>query len=395
MDHTLTVGDLLQPGEPLDSAQVKAGEAHLTNPVSWVVSLRPYPPAFPRLRGGELALVAAEHLARLEPPTTLADVVRYLAMREAAGVAVRGEVDAQAVEAAHLHAIPLLQMPADAPLHDIEQAIMRECALYQARREMLPMEAPTAWVEDLLAGRFNSTAEAQAAARKRGYVLADTCSVAFLIHAQGPAGGAAGLAEAAQKLEVQVGQSTRRAGPAIVLCPVDEGLAALLPPGTQQVLMAALSGQTGCGIGTEKPLIEAHRSLEEAKLAAIASAYLNNCAPTRYTDMGADRLLVLLYRHHRDELEAFVEDTLGPLLRHDERSATPLLPTLRAFVEHGGRLRETAEAIFVHRNTLAYRLDRAAEILGADLKDPCARLAIELALRAMLLVLVRESRRKP
>src|SRR6266550_8001219 len=100
MDNTLTVNDLLLPGEPLDPAEVLAGQNALSNPVSWVVSLRPYPPAFPRLRGGELALVATEHVARLEPPTTLADVVRQLASRDASAVVVRGETDGAAVEAA-------------------------------------------------------------------------------------------------------------------------------------------------------------------------------------------------------------------------------------------------------------------------------------------------------
>ena len=70
MDDTLTVRDLLLPGEPLDPADVMAGQDLLGTPVSWVVSLRPFPPAFPRLRGGEMALVATEYLSRLDrlPP---------------------------------------------------------------------------------------------------------------------------------------------------------------------------------------------------------------------------------------------------------------------------------------------------------------------------------------
>src|SRR5438552_10102955 len=121
MDYGLTVRDLLLPGEPLDPAEVLAGQNGLHNPVSWAVSLRPYPPAFPRLRGGELALVATEHLLRLEPPTTLADVIRHLASRGAAGVAVRGEIGEAAVEAAQESGLPLLLLQPDAPLPDIEQ----------------------------------------------------------------------------------------------------------------------------------------------------------------------------------------------------------------------------------------------------------------------------------
>src|SRR5437868_3804575 len=103
----LTVRDLLASGQPLDPAEVLTGQGRLHKPVSWAVSLRPYPPAFPRLRGGELALVATEYLARLDPPTTLADVVRQLISREAAGMAVRGEVDRGAVEVAEAGGLPL------------------------------------------------------------------------------------------------------------------------------------------------------------------------------------------------------------------------------------------------------------------------------------------------
>ena len=123
-----------------------------------------------------------------------------------------------------------------------------------------------------------------------------------------------------------------------------------------------------------------------AALAALSSALLYDGKPIRYSEMGADRLLLLLYQNHPDSLCAFVEDTVGPLLRHDAGSATPLLPTLQSFIAHGGRLRETASEIYVHRNTLAYRLDRAAEVLGADLKVEATRLAVELALKALPLV---------
>jgi purine catabolism regulator len=45
-------------------------------------------------------------------------------------------------------------------------------------------------------------------------------------------------------------------------------------------------------------------------------------------------------------------------------------------------LRETAGEIFVHRNTLAYRLQKAADLLGVELKDADTQLTIQMALRA-------------
>jgi PucR C-terminal helix-turn-helix domain/GGDEF-like domain len=302
-------------------------------------------------------------------------------------VAVRGDVDRAAVEAAEAGGMPLLLLAPEAPLHDIEQAIMRECALYQARREMLPA-GEDAWVEDLLAGRFSSAPEAQAVAQRHGYRPSTHYTVAYvrLPDTLASDAGPGGYPKVARELEARLKAAGRATSP--IVRPWEAGLAVLLPQGyNRDKLLAALSASgMPSGIGAEKPLLEAPESLAEAQLAAIASALLRGGEPACYSQLGADRLLVLLHRDHPAQLQAFVDETLGPLLRYDEASPTPILPTLRAFIAHGGRLRETASEIYVHRNTLAYRLDRAAEILGVDLKDPSTRLSIELALKALPLV---------
>ncbi len=187
-----------------------------------------------------------------------------------------------------------------------------------------------------------------------------------------------------QGLEDDFRRDRKAGAPMPLVVPYEQGVAVLLPQGWEAALLLDfIEGKVPCGIGSEKPALEAPDLLAEAQLAALASALLRGGAPTRYADLGADRLLLLLHRDHPEELGAFVEETIGPLLRHDARSASPLLPTVEAFVRHGGRLRETSAEIYVHRNTLAYRLDRAAEILGVDLKDAKARLSIELALRSL------------
>jgi hypothetical protein len=388
VDSVLTVRDLISPGGPLDPSEVLAGQANLHNPVSWVVSLRPFPPAFPQMKGGEFALVAVEHLARLgDVPTTLVSVIRQLVSLRASGVAVRGEIDAPAITASGETGLPLIRLPSDAPLHDIEQAIMRECALHQARREMLPPDDPTAWVDDLLAGRFSSAVEAQSQAKRQGYNLASHYTVAYLTPPDDHTANPEEQREVSRNVTARINGLSPRQDASLIARPLDEGVAVLLAQGSESRLLSALGGmRLACGISMERPLAQAPEAWEEARLAALASAKLHGRRPTYYAILGADRLLMLLYRDHPGQVAAFVEDTLGPLLRHDARSATPLLPTLRAFIAHGGRLRETAAEIYVHRNTLAYRLDRAAEILHTDLKNPDARLAIELALRALPLV---------
>jgi PucR C-terminal helix-turn-helix domain len=59
-----------------------------------------------------------------------------------------------------------------------------------------------------------------------------------------------------------------------------------------------------------------------------------------------------------------VESTLGPLRGHGE-----LIATLHAYLAHGGRQRDAAEALHIHPNTLMQRLRRCAELGAPDVRD--------------------------
>lgn len=116
----VTVGDLLQLSFP-EGTQVVAGRAGLDREVVWARTLRPRPPAFEAIDGGELALLSSSQLSLLES-VTLAYVVARLAEVGVAAVAVLGEVDAAAEQAADALKIPLLRLPAGVSLTEIERA---------------------------------------------------------------------------------------------------------------------------------------------------------------------------------------------------------------------------------------------------------------------------------
>lgn len=395
MTTPLTVRDLILPGEPLEGAQSLAGEAGLDNPVTWVVSLRPFSPAFPRLRGGEIALVATEHLVRHDPPITLADVVKLLSSTRGAGIAVRGGVSEAAVEAARLAQLALLLLPSDAPLADLEQAIMRECAFHQARTEISRAEEPESWLEDLLSGRDDLQEGAISRAERQGYPPARQYSVAFVVPRRASATDFGQQGEALGNLSDALREGTAGPGEKPVAARYESGLAILLPPGSESGLCRALQDlpDLACGIGTPRPLLQVTASLDEAFLAASASALVKDGAPTHFATLGPLLLLLLLQRDQSKELADFVNETIGSLSDHDVGTTNPLLPTVKAFIEHGGRLRDTAEHLYVHRNTLAYRLQKASEILGADLREADVRLGVQLALMALPLVRDIDSRR--
>lgn len=77
----------------------------------------------------------------------------------------------------------------------------------------------------------------------------------------------------------------------------------------------------------------------------------------------------------------FVADRLGAVLDYDGRRGTALVKTLEAYFGAGGSLARAAEALHVHVNTVTQRLERIAQLLGADWHDPGRALDLQLALR--------------
>lgn len=61
---------------------------------------------------------------------------------------------------------------------------------------------------------------------------------------------------------------------------------------------------------------------------------------------------------------------LLPLERADEERGSRLLDTLRGYYACGGSVAKTAEKLFLHRNSVRYRLDRVRSLLGADIDHP-------------------------
>lgn len=94
---------------------------------------------------------------------------------------------------------------------------------------------------------------------------------------------------------------------------------------------------------------------------------------------------LLLGDHGEAELDAFVRRTLGPVLDYDAERDTRLLETLEAWLDAGGGLREAAEALHVHANTVTQRLDRVGRLLGPEWRQPQRRLDVQLALQMVRL----------
>ncbi len=140
-----------------------------------------------------------------------------------------------------------------------------------------------------------------------------------------------------------------------------------------------------CGIG--RPARNVHEwavSHREATQAMGTARRLDESRPLYFGDLSVHRLLFQLQGY--DELEQFCNESIGPLLEYDAKHNSTLIKTLTVYFEHLGNLTQTAEALYIHRNTLQYRMERIGEIAGLDLDNPETRLAVQLALKAYKLL---------
>lgn len=140
------------------------------------------------------------------------------------------------------------------------------------------------------------------------------------------------------------------------------------------------------GIGRTAPDVASlQKSYQEARLAADVARRVwgGNCA-VHFDDLGAYRLLARI--HDRQELRAFHRDTVGKLVEYDRHHGTELVQTLEAFLACNGSLQNTAGQLYIHYNTLRYRLERIERILGVGLDSAEVRFNLQLGLKVRRLI---------
>ncbi|MEW5920924.1 MAG: GAF domain-containing protein [Bacillota bacterium] len=103
-------------------------------------------------------------------------------------------------------------------------------------------------------------------------------------------------------------------------------------------------------------------------------------------DLGLFSLFLPL--HDKKKLISFAVRYIEPIFAYDEEHGMNLLPTLRSFLEHNCNYQETVSALFIHANTLRYRLKRIQELTGIDLNKIEDRVNAYMALQIVQLLKV-------
>jgi len=123
---------------------------------------------------------------------------------------------------------------------------------------------------------------------------------------------------------------------------------------------------------------------EEARHALAGAAVLGRePRVVVYDDLGAHKYLLRI-ADDGARLRDTTADAVGRLAAYDEQRQTQLLLTLEEFLRRHGNISATAEALYVHPNTLRQRLRRIGELTDLDLRTG-DWLEIEIAVKLVRL----------
>lgn len=133
------------------------------------------------------------------------------------------------------------------------------------------------------------------------------------------------------------------------------------------------------GVGNEVSSLEDVRLSRNEASQAVRIADISDTgeAIIFYKDQG----LYTLISHIPDGkfLDEFVEKNIGKLIQADKMNDGSLCESLERYLDHNCNVKSTAEALFIHRNTLNYRLNKIWEILGRECNDIDSCMTLRLA----------------
>jgi len=100
-----------------------------------------------------------------------------------------------------------------------------------------------------------------------------------------------------------------------------------------------------------------------------------------FDEMGIYRLLALV--PDKALLGEMGRNLLAPLLAYDEMHEGQFVETLENYLETEGSFRAMSDKMFIHRNTLMYRINKIKKLLGTDLATSEEKLQYQIACRIM------------
>lgn len=97
-----------------------------------------------------------------------------------------------------------------------------------------------------------------------------------------------------------------------------------------------------------------------------------------YDELETYKLLLLV--SDKKEMKDYEQKYLGAVLEYDESNNTDYLQFIKLFLENGANVQQLANSMFVHRNTIHYKMNKIKEIAGINLGNLDDLLKLKLSL---------------
>jgi hypothetical protein len=138
-----------------------------------------------------------------------------------------------------------------------------------------------------------------------------------------------------------------------------------------------VSAEFGPGPVVTGPLVDGLGRAGESAAAALAGLRAARAWPSAPRPVPADGLLAERALDGDPLARAALAERIAQPL---QAAGGEVLETVRAVLDSGGNLEATARTLFVHPNTVRYRLKRAAELTGLSATDPRGSWTLQVAL---------------
>lgn len=137
------------------------------------------------------------------------------------------------------------------------------------------------------------------------------------------------------------------------------------------------------GIGEYKgDVFSIKESYEEAKEAIKISRVISKDNSTSsYQKLGAYRLLDCFY--DSEKAEKFLNSYLGDLIDYEKENDINLIKSLKALIQNDWNMKKAAKKLYIHYNTMKYRMKKVEDILNIDLSKSEDRFNLNLSLKLL------------
>lgn len=136
------------------------------------------------------------------------------------------------------------------------------------------------------------------------------------------------------------------------------------------------------GIGrVQTDITQADAGLREARLALNCSRlpqFQSRDRTACFEELGA--LTFLSQLTGSQAMECYYQEHIGRLIDYDRERGTDLVNTLDCYFHCRQNLRLTAETLFIHKNSVIYRLKKMESLLGVSLSDSLTAFDLQLCL---------------